>query len=121
VPESVREARAMVRRSLGSRHPAADAAVLCVSELAANAITHPASGQPGGRFAVTVQAVPGGVEVRVRDSGPATVPAVAGRGRPDGEGGRGLAIVAALAQEWGSDAAPAGRDTWCRIAAEVTR
>jgi serine/threonine-protein kinase RsbW len=48
-PDQVGRARAFLARFLGSS-PAADDAVLLVSELAANAVTHSASGQPGGTF-----------------------------------------------------------------------
>ena len=44
-------ARELVARYLDGS-PAADDAVLLVSELAANACAHSASGQPGGRFVV---------------------------------------------------------------------
>ncbi len=115
VPESVRAARQMVRRSLGAGHPAAAAAALCVSELATNAVAHTRSGLPGGRFAVTVQAVPGGVLIRVRDGGARGLPALAGR--PPDEHGRGLRIVAAVAAGWGTEPAEGGRVAWCRIEA----
>jgi anti-sigma regulatory factor (Ser/Thr protein kinase) len=112
-PESVREARAMVRRTLGRHHPAADAAAVCVSELAANAITHTRSGLPGATFAVTVEAEPGGVLIRVADDGARGMPAPAGQA--PGEHGRGLQIVAALSEAWGVQQMASGRATWCRI------
>jgi anti-sigma regulatory factor (Ser/Thr protein kinase) len=119
VLESVREARAVVRRELGG-HPAADAAVLAVSELAANAVRYTRSGLPGGTFAVAVRPLPGGAEVRVRDAGARGVPALASPG-PGEVHGRGLRIVAALG-EWGSEPARAGgRVTWCRIPARPAR
>jgi anti-sigma regulatory factor (Ser/Thr protein kinase) len=115
VPESVREARAMVRRELGAGD-AAEAAALCVSELATNAIAYTRSGLPGGMFAVSVQAVPRGVVIRVRDQGARTLPVLADP-EPGAEHGRGLLIVAAVAEEWGTEPAATGRATWCRIAA----
>jgi anti-sigma regulatory factor (Ser/Thr protein kinase) len=117
VPESVREARAMVRREVGAGE-AAEAAALCVSELAANAIAYTRSGLPGGTFAVSVHAGPGGVMIRVRDGGARTLPVPAGPGG-GAEHGRGLLIVAAVADEWGTESAAAGRATWCRIALEA--
>jgi anti-sigma regulatory factor (Ser/Thr protein kinase) len=113
-PESVREARAVVRRMLGRGHPAVEAAAVCVSELATNAIAYTRSGLPGGTFAVTVRAGPGGVLIRVRDDGTRGLPASA-RQAP-GEHGRGLRIVAALSEAWGVEPAGRGRATWCRIA-----
>lgn len=115
VPESVREARAMVRRRLGAGE-AAEAAALCVSELVTNAICYTRSGLPGGTFAVSVQPGPGGIMIRVRDAGARTLPVLASP-EPGAEHGRGLAIVAAVAEEWGTEPAAAGRATWCRIAA----
>ena len=114
VPESVREARDLVRSQLGPG-PVAEAAVLCVSELAANAIAYTRSGLPGGTFAVSVQAVPGGVVIRVRDGGARTLPVLSDQG-PGAEHGRGLLIVAAVAAQWGTEPTAAGRATWCRIA-----
>ena len=76
VPESVREARALVRRQLGAGD-AAEAAALVVSELATNAICYTRSGLPGGTFAVSVQQVPGGVVIRVRDAGSRVAPVLA--------------------------------------------
>jgi anti-sigma regulatory factor (Ser/Thr protein kinase) len=115
VPESVREARALVRRQLGAG-PITEAAALCVSELAANAIAYTRSGLPGGTFAVFVQAVLGGVIIRVRDAGSRAAPVPAATD-PGAEHGRGLLIVAAVAAEWGTEPASTGRSTWCRIAA----
>jgi anti-sigma regulatory factor (Ser/Thr protein kinase) len=114
-PESVREARAMVRRQLGAG-PVAEAAALAVSELATNAIAYTRSGLPGGTFAVSVQEVPDGIVIRVRDGGARTSPHLAS---PEAfaEHGRGLLIVAAVAAEWGTEPAITGRSTWCRIAA----
>jgi anti-sigma regulatory factor (Ser/Thr protein kinase) len=115
VPESVRRARALVRAELGERHPAAEAAAVCVSELTTNAILYTRSGLPGGTFAVTVQAGPGEVLVLVRDSGARTGIAPA---RAADEHGRGLCIVEALSGgRWGMEETRGGRVTWCRIPA----
>src|ERR1035438_10737836 len=51
-------------------YPAADDAVLCLSELASNSVVHSASRQPGGTF--TVRAAPhhgGRTRVEVEDQG----------------------------------------------------
>jgi len=114
VPESVRAARQLVRSQLGGGHPAADAAAVAVSELATNAIAYTRSGLPGGTFAVSVQAVPDGVLIRVRDAGARTMPVLASQA-PGAEHGYGLRIVAALAAEWGTEPCTTGRATWCRI------
>jgi anti-sigma regulatory factor (Ser/Thr protein kinase) len=115
VPESVRRARALVRAELGERHPSAEAATACVSELATNAILYTRSGLPGGTFDVTVQAGPGEVLVLVRDSGARTSAAPV---RAADEHGRGLCIVEALSGgRWGAEETGRGRVTWCRIPA----
>lgn|SRR5215469_8647394 len=69
VPESARRARAVVTRALGQDHPAAQAAAACVSELAANAIGHTRSGQPGGSFTVSVHDAGDAVRIAVTDAG----------------------------------------------------
>jgi serine/threonine-protein kinase RsbW len=97
--------------------PARETLLTCVSELAANAIKHTASGA-GGMFAVEVRRpAPGVALIVVTDAGGPRRPAVPDAG--DGgetelaEGGRGLALVAALASHWGYHAVPGGgRTVW---------
>ena len=115
VPESVREARTVVRSYLGA-DPAAEVAALAVSELATNAIAHTRSGLPGGTFAVSVHRGDGGVVVSVRDAGARGAPVLT-EPTPRAEHGRGLRVIAALAEDWGTEALASGRATWCRIAA----
>jgi serine/threonine-protein kinase RsbW len=114
-PESARQARAVVRRELGG-HPAAEAAVLCVSELAANAVCHSRSGLPGGTFTVSVRAGRDVVRIAVTDADGAAGPRLR-HSRQPGTHGRGLAIVAALSQSWGCERAQGGRVTWCEFPA----
>lgn len=79
--------------------PAAEDAVLCLSELATNAITHSRSRQPGGAFTVRVQLHGGRLRVEVSDQGgPWQSPT---RASPDEQNGRGLLIVGQLASRWG--------------------
>ena len=66
--DQVRLARALTER-FHDGHPAADDAVLLISELAANAIAHSASGQPGGTFTLRVQVRDGCVRGEVEDQG----------------------------------------------------
>lgn len=119
VPESARQARAVVTRALGQDHPAAPAAAACVSELAANAIVHTRSGQPGGMFTVSVHDGGDAVRITVTDAGSTARPRVR-RPRPASIRGRGLAIVAALSAAWGCERTGGGQVTWCHIHARDT-
>src|SRR6266704_576793 len=114
-PESARDARTLVRHALGDDHPQADDAALIMSELVGNAITHSRSARPGGTIIIAIEtAEPDSVTIQVRDSGGFTTPRVQGADA-NAEHGRGLAIVSALAAEWGSRLSHAGRVTWCRF------
>jgi anti-sigma regulatory factor (Ser/Thr protein kinase) len=67
--EQVREARALLTTFLADC-PAAEEAVLLVSELAANACAHSASGRPGGTFTVRAEVRPGAcIHAEVEDQG----------------------------------------------------
>jgi len=107
----VPEARAFVARALVGC-PARETLLTCVSELAANAIAHTASGS-GGMFAVEVIRPADGVAlIAVTDAGSLREPSV--HDADDlAEGGRGLALVAALASSWGHHrSAGGGRTVW---------
>jgi serine/threonine-protein kinase RsbW len=91
--------------------PAAGDALLCVSELATNAVLHSRSGRPGGRFTVRATVRTGSVRVAVTDEGGPW-----GRERDgDGQSGRGLLIVGELASRWGRDEGGAGWTVWFEI------
>lgn len=92
-----------VARLAGTDVPdgAAADAVLCVSELATNAIRHSLSGTGGGRFRVKIVLTPGAwLLVEVHDQGPRPEPRHA---EPEDEGGRGLLIVSELAADYGQE------------------
>jgi anti-sigma regulatory factor (Ser/Thr protein kinase) len=85
--------------------PAADAELLA-DELAANAVIHSHSGEPGGVLTVHVELCDGQwVRVGIEDEGGPTPPRLRTSGTGVGddavEGGKGLRIVAALADAWG--------------------
>jgi hypothetical protein len=118
VPTQVAEVRRFVSFLL-TGCPARDALVSCVSELAANAIVHTASGD-GGFFSVEVACPRIGVaRVSVTDAGGPTEPR-AGGPVADEPGnvvdlpvsGLGLALVAARASQGGFSDAGAGRTVW---------
>jgi serine/threonine-protein kinase RsbW len=98
-PAHVREARRFLASVLANC-PAADDTVLCLSELVTNAITHSRSRQPGGHFTVRADMRSEHLRVEVEDQGGPWAQPVR---RRDGQHGRGLLIVAQLADDWGRD------------------
>ena len=100
VPAQVREARRFLARLLAPG-PTADDALLCLSELAANAVVHSHSSQPGGAFIIRVERHGQRVRVEVGDQGgPWHPPDQGGAG---GQHGRGLLSVSKLAARWGRE------------------
>ena len=135
-PDQVPQVRAFVTQVL-TGCPAAGEVVLMADELAANAVLHSRSGEPGGLFTVQVEMCDGQwVRVAVTDEGGPTPPRLRGDGHdsagPAGHastgnwvngdlqggeadaGGRGLRIVAALAGAWGVSGDVVGRTVWFR-------
>ncbi|MER6352624.1 ATP-binding protein [Streptomyces sp. NPDC001634] len=119
--QSVPAARAFAYEALldwGVRERSYDI-VLCVSELAANALVH---GVPPGRgFLLRLLPLPlplpydGGVRVEVHDSGDGVpAPPQAEAPEPD-EGGRGLLLVSELADKWGAGERDPGKVVWCEF------
>lgn len=96
LPREAARARAWLTALLGAS-PAAGDAVACLSELAANAITHSDSRRPGGAFTVTATVTPSLLRVEVTDQGG---PWRNHHARP-GETGRGLQIVSHLSARSG--------------------
>ena len=107
----VPEARAFVALALAGC-PARETLLTCVSELAANAVSHTSSGA-GGMFTVEVIRPADGVAiVAVTDAGSPREPSVR-HADALAEGGRGLALVDALASSWGHhQAIGGGRTVW---------
>lgn len=98
-PAAVSEARRFLRSTLAGWHideEATDHAVLCLSELATNALIH-----TGGGCRVQVELHDGVLTTRVHDNGTTIAPPVT---RPDDVlpgNGHGLRIVDALVSQWG--------------------
>ncbi len=91
--------------------PAAGDALLCVSELATNAVLRSRSGGPGGRFTVRATRQAGSVRVEVTDDGGPW-----GHERDgDGQSGRGLLIVGELASRWGREDGAGRRTVWFEL------
>lgn len=110
---AARQARELLRDALGNDHPLARDAALAISELVSNAVAHSRSGQPGGTIAIAITARRDDVRIEVRDAGGPGAPVV--RTAQEGEHGRGLQIIEALAAGWGTRATSTGRSTWCRL------
>ncbi|HET8583211.1 MAG TPA: ATP-binding protein [Jatrophihabitans sp.] len=110
---------ALVRRSIsddltarGIDPDSVDDVVLVASELVGNAVLHGAA-IAGDGLDVDWDVEPDAVVVRVRD-GSTTPP----RRRPlnaAAGGGRGLAIVGALARDWGVQPTAHGKQVWARV------
>ncbi|MEV0640295.1 ATP-binding protein [Streptomyces sp. NPDC050619] len=111
---SVRLAREFTRKTLADWSVTArcDDVLLCVSELATNALLH---GVPPGRgfrlrLALHTDRV---LRVEVHDSGPGEVRTP--DAPPESEHGRGLLLVAALADKWGVGERHPGKSMWCEF------
>ncbi|WP_106252304.1 ATP-binding protein [Allonocardiopsis opalescens] len=119
VPASVGAARRWVRGVLAladlTGEPA-DTAVLLVSELATNSLAHTASGEAGGWFRLRVRCGPQRVRVECEDAGNRTGarPRYAMSG-PEDTRGRGLALVAELADAFGDRADATGRTVFFEL------
>ena len=85
-----------------------DVAALLVSEVATNALVH-----GSGDVQVVAHAEGDGLRVEVQDDEP-QLPQPRQAGALD-EGGRGLALLDALATTWGTDSRPDGKTVWFEL------
>jgi hypothetical protein len=85
-------------------------APLAASELVSNALQHVGD----GRFELDVGAAEGEVRLAVFDSQPLSWPTVR-PADPLGDAGRGLGIVAAVADAWGITAGREEKAVWCEL------
>lgn len=109
---SQRTLRRFVRGVLAGT-PRADDLELIACELITNSIRHTPSGD-GGEFTVCVRAGDGWARVEVSDVGTGQWHPRDDFG-PDDEYGRGLAIVATLADKFGHDTNPEGQTLWAEV------
>lgn len=96
-----------------------DTGLLLLSEIATNAVRH-----AGTAFDVAMRPTCSGLRVDVTDEAGSEGPVAGGFGSisvqpqvpaEDGEGGRGLLLVDALASRWGVDRAPHGSVVWFEL------
>jgi anti-sigma regulatory factor (Ser/Thr protein kinase) len=93
--------------------PLAADAVLCLSEVASNSVTHSNSRSEGGRFTVNVERYDNGhVRVEVEDQGGPWIQ----RTKPEGQLSLGLRIVGQVARDWGiKDVSDSARTVWFEV------
>ncbi|MER7836275.1 ATP-binding protein [Streptomyces sp. NPDC096040] len=111
-----RLARLLAERQLDDWGLPFEEAVQVVAELASNAVLH---GRVLGRdFSLGLRLHAGGtLRIEVTDARGDRVPRVHDPASADAESGRGLWIVAAYADRWGVDEAPAGcKVVWAELA-----
>lgn len=117
-PEEVAALRRLMRLHLGlwGLTDIVDAAQLCVTELVSNVITHVGPGTP-----TTLAVSMNGAHLRIEVQDPDTraLPTLLGSG-VDAEGGRGMALVDAIAVHWGVELRFDRKVTWCELATELT-
>ncbi|MDT0301795.1 ATP-binding protein [Streptomonospora wellingtoniae] len=101
------------------------------TELAANAIRHSRSSLPGGGCTLRVDRTADGMTLTCRDGGEPEAGLGDCRNRThlspdpsgleaDAEAGRGLALVDALATEWGDNGLPTHRHVWFHLAYDLS-
>lgn len=95
-----------------------DEVLLCVSELATNALVHGVPPGRGFRVHLYWERADDRIRIEVHDSGDGEV-VTAQCPAPDAEGGRGLLLVSALADAWGVGERSPGKVVWCEFAASA--
>lgn len=88
----------------------ADEAAVCVTEILANVHRHVGSPE----CELLLQGLPDGVLAAVSDRSPVRPVVVADSGSL-GEGGRGMLLVASVAEAWGVSPTEAGKQVWVKL------
>ncbi|MEV6998626.1 ATP-binding protein [Streptomyces sp. NPDC093982] len=113
-PRGARLARLLATEQLRSWGLPLDPAAHLVAELATNAVTH--GRVPGRDFLLLLYVVGGTLRIEVTDTCGDRLPHPQ-RPAPEAESGRGLAIVEALADRWGtSPGLPPRKTVWAEVA-----
>ena len=112
-PRSAAAARAAVRRLVAGSAVDEDVALLLVSELVGNAARYAG----GGDVLVRARLTRATLRVEVQDSN-REPPVPPGPPPWDQENGRGLLLVEAMAERWGTDEVPGGKSVWFELPAQ---
>ncbi|MDN3269197.1 ATP-binding protein [Streptomyces sp. MA15] len=117
-PEEVARLRRVVRLRLTAwgHDDLVDAAQLCVSELVSNIVTHVGTGTPGS---LVLSEHAGRLRIEVHDPDTRALPTLVDA-EVDAEGGRGMALVDAMADRWGVRVYEDHKVTWCEFVVEGT-
>ncbi|MEU6992485.1 ATP-binding protein [Streptomyces sp. NPDC046465] len=92
-----------------------DVAQVCLTELVANVIRHVGVGTPTSLTVIVRDAC---IRIEVRDSDARALPTLLDA-TPDGEAGRGMAVVDAMSQQrWGVILGGDSKTVWCELACE---
>ncbi|WSN68736.1 ATP-binding protein [Streptomyces sp. NBC_01361] len=118
-PRGARLARRLISHRLNDwghpySSPTNETVTLITAELTANAVRH--GHVPGRDFHLRLAEAEGALRVEVTDTRAERLP-VTGTPDPDGESGRGLLLVDALADEWGVIPRPSapGKTVWAEL------
>ncbi|MFE5139534.1 ATP-binding protein [Streptomyces fagopyri] len=118
-PRGARLARRLVSHRLNEwghpyTSPTNETVTLIAAELTANAVRH--GHVPGRDFHLSLTGTGGALRIEVTDTLTERLP-VPGPQAPDGESGRGLLLVDALAHDWGLAPRPAapGKTVWAEV------
>ncbi|NUV58571.1 SpoIIE family protein phosphatase [Streptomyces sp. CAI-85] len=112
VPEAARHARRFTKRSLrawGVPAEAMDTALLVVSELVTNALVH-----TDGRVRLDLTLIHRRLRIAVTDTSPRTPVKPTHLGW-ESTGGRGILLVEAMSDAWGTVPVSGGKQVWCEL------
>ncbi|MCI3933852.1 ATP-binding protein [Streptomyces sp. AN091965] len=118
-PRGARQARTLARDQLNGwgipyGSELSDAAAQIVAELAANAATH--GRVPGRSFELRLLLLAGTLRIEASDTRAECAPPEEVRLPPEeAESGRGLVLVAALAEAWGVESREIGKTVWATL------
>lgn len=115
-PEAAAALRRLMRLHLGlwGFPGVIEAAQLCVTEMLSNVITHVGPGTP---TTLSVSMNGGHVRIEIQDPDTRALPTLLQAGA-ESEGGRGMALIDAMAVRWGVEPRADRKVTWCELAAE---